>query len=152
WLCRPTNGRLHGIASLPTRDPDAVAREIRRIAGLGMKGALCGFRNSVSATSGSTVSLFDRQWDPVWVAAEETGVALSFHLGGGLHTLRYNVGSWEMAAASSCSPMQLDELLAGVIFSGILDRHPRLQIVIAESGIGWVPYLLNRMELIWDKY
>src|SRR5205807_2482865 len=34
-----------------------------------------------------------------------------------------------------------------------LERHPDLQVVIAESGTGWVPYLLDRMDYEWqDSY
>jgi len=33
-----------------------------------------------------------------------------------------------------------------LIFSGTLDRHPNVQVVFGESGLGWVPYVLGRMD------
>jgi predicted TIM-barrel fold metal-dependent hydrolase len=57
-----------------------------------------------------------------------------------------------MAAFAAIAPMQLDEVLAAVVMGGILERHPRLRIVLGESGIGWVPYVLERMEAELDKY
>src|SRR5262249_38700546 len=38
------------------------------------------------------------------------------------------------------------ETLAALIFSGTLERYPRLRVVLSESGIGWLPFLLERMD------
>ena len=40
--------------------------------------------------------------------------------------------------------------LATFIFSGILERHPGLQIVMAESGVSWLPFFLARADLEWS--
>ena len=45
-------------------------------------------------------------------------------------------------------PLQLDEILATLIFSGVLERHPNLQLVLAESGISWLPFFLARADMI----
>jgi predicted TIM-barrel fold metal-dependent hydrolase len=47
--------------------------------------------------------------------------------------------------------MQLDEPLATMVFSGALERHPGLRLVLAESGIGWLPYFLDRMDAEWHE-
>ena len=36
-----------------------------------------------------------------------------------------------------------------MLFSGALERHPGLKLVLAESGVGWLPYFLTRMDLEW---
>jgi predicted TIM-barrel fold metal-dependent hydrolase len=43
-------------------------------------------------------------------------------------------------------PMQLDEVLAGMLCSGMLDRNPETKIILAEAGLGWIPYLLERLD------
>jgi predicted TIM-barrel fold metal-dependent hydrolase len=48
--------------------------------------------------------------------------------------------------------MQLDEILAGMVFSGILERHPSVTVVLGESGLGWIPYVLERMDHEYHKY
>jgi predicted TIM-barrel fold metal-dependent hydrolase len=55
-------------------------------------------------------------------------------------------------AGKAAAAQQLDEVLAWTIFSGILERHPQLKVVMAESGIGWIPYLIERMEDVYDQY
>ena len=37
-----------------------------------------------------------------------------------------------------------------IIFGGVLERYPQLKIVIGESGIGWIPYILDRMDPEWE--
>ena len=46
----------------------------------------------------------------------------------------------------------MDEPLAAVIFSGALERHPALRIVLAETGIGWLPYMLERLDDTYRKF
>jgi uncharacterized protein len=48
--------------------------------------------------------------------------------------------------------LQLVDPLVGIIFSGVLERHPGVRLVLAEAGIGWIPYVLERMDHEYDKY
>ena len=48
--------------------------------------------------------------------------------------------------------MQMDEPLATMIYTGALERHPRLQLVLAESGVGWLPYFVSRMDEMFKKH
>ena len=43
---------------------------------------------------------------------------------------------------------EISNALFDIIFSGVLERHPRLKIVLVENEIGWLPYLLEQ----WDYY
>jgi hypothetical protein len=40
----------------------------------------------------------------------------------------------------------MDEICASVILSGVCERHPKLTLVLGESGIGWLPYMLERLD------
>src|SRR5262249_39246915 len=92
----------------------------------------------------------DPGWDRLWAAAEQTGVPISFHLKAGSWSgLRYRLGKWQSAAFATILPLQLDEPLATMTFSGAFERHPGFRLVLAESGIGWLPYFLARMDLEW---
>jgi len=132
--------RLCVLAFLPGHSPEAAA-ELERCAGLGHRGAII----DVFA-----VDLGDRAWDRLWSAAEHTGLPISFHLKAGTSSnLSYQMGKWQSAAFATVLPLQLDEPLAIMMFSGALERHPGLKLVLAESGVGWLPYFLTRMDLEW---
>ncbi len=142
---RTDPARLCVLAMLPADDPAAAAAEVARVATRGHRGVQLGHFQAATP-------IHDPAWEPLWAACAETGLPLAFHLIGGTYMLRLNPGSWEMAAFAAVAPMQLDEVLAAVILSGILERHPRLRVVMGESGIGWVPYVLERLEVEHDKY
>jgi len=133
--------RLCVLAFLPGHSPDAAAAELERCADLGHRGAII----DVFA-----IDVGDRAWDRLWTAAGRTGIPISFHLKGGTSSgLSYQMGKWQSAAFATVLPLQLDEPLATMIFCGALERHPGLKLVLAESGIGWLPYFLTRMDLEW---
>ena len=41
-------------------------------------------------------------------------------------------------------------VLTSMIFGGVLERFPRMRLVLGESGIGWIPYILWRMDAEWE--
>jgi predicted TIM-barrel fold metal-dependent hydrolase len=133
--------RLCVLAFLPGHSPEAAATELERSAGLGHRGAIIDVFE---------IDLADRAWDRLWAAAEDTGIPISFHLKDGTWSnLSYQMGKWQSAAFATVLPIQLDEPLAIMVFSGALERHPGLKLVLAESGIGWLPYFITRMDLEW---
>jgi predicted TIM-barrel fold metal-dependent hydrolase len=77
---------------------------------------------------------------------------ISFHIGHGTSSVKVAYLSWEMAAFSAVAPMQLDEPLATMVFSGALERNPGMRLVLAESGIGWIPYFVSRMDQQMEKH
>jgi len=137
--------RLCVLALLPADDPEAAAEEATRVARLGHRGVQLGHFEAATP-------IHDPAWEPLWAACADAGLPLSFHLIGGTYLVHIRPGSWEMAAFAAVAPMQLDEVLAAVVLGGILERHPRLRVVLGESGIGWVPYVLERLETEMDKY
>ena len=135
--------RLAVLAILPVHSPAAAAEELRRVAALGHRGAQLGFFEAEEPP-------FVDGWDPFWATADEVGIPIHFHLSGGMHSLAFV--DWQRPAAVTVSPMQLDEALVGMCFSGVFARHPNVRIVLGESGLGWLPYLLDRMDHEFHKY
>lgn len=135
--------RLCVLPVLPTHSPAAAAEELARVATLGHRGAIISpFEFRVS----------DPEWDRLWAVAAETRLPISFHIGFGTSQVKVAYMSWEMAAFAAVAPMQLDEPLALMIFSGALERHPDMRLVLAECGIGWVPYFVARMDQAGAKH
>lgn len=128
---------------LPTHLVEAAIAELERVAKLGHRGAILYVFE---------IRVAEPQWEPLWAAAASLGMPISFHIGGGTSMLRVAPNSWEMGAFSTVAPMQLDEPLAAMVFSGALERNPGMKLVLAESGIGWVPYFVKRMDAAFGKH
>jgi predicted TIM-barrel fold metal-dependent hydrolase len=153
WLaedfCVADRDRLIGLGTLPAHDGEAAVDELNRMLRLGLRGA-------IFDVFGATRPIFDPSWEPLWAAAEETGVVLSVHIGGGCHTLNNRSPevnkTWQLPARASIGCAQLDEVLVCLIFSGILERHPKLKLVLGESSLGWIPFVLERLDFEQRNY
>ena len=137
--------RLVVLAMLPSHTPEAAADELRRV-------ALIGHRGVQLAQFDGDAPLFETPWEPFWATADEVGLPVHVHLGGGTHSLRPVPDSWRRPATVAVLPLQLDEVLSGLVFSGVLERHPGVKVVLGESGLGWVPYVLSRMDHEHENY
>lgn len=98
--------------------------------------------------------LADRHWDPIWAAAQEAGVPISFHVGGGSMGTQFvdtaDLG-WMTNFARVSSLIFMDNMrcLADLIFGGVCHRFPDLRFVSVESGVGWIPAALETFDWQW---
>jgi predicted TIM-barrel fold metal-dependent hydrolase len=94
-------------------------------------------------------------WEPLWQAVSEVDLPLHFHT---FPTMPPGVrekaqGQTKRAAmftSVSGFQMNLVNILAAVIGAAVLERYPKLRISFGESGIGWLPYALDRMDFEWE--
>ena len=135
--------RLSVLPVLPAHSADAAVAELERVAKLGHRGAIL---------SPFEAAIKDAVWEKLWAAAADLELPISFHIGRGTSMLKIAPRSWELGAFATVGPMQLDEPLAIMIFSGALERNPRMKLVLAESGIGWLPYFIARMDEEAEKH
>ena len=142
--------RLCALGYLPSHDGEAAANELRRLASMGVRGALLNFFDWVRTDPFDHA--YVRGWAPLWEAADETGIPVSVHLGGGTERLRVELGSWVTSAYTSICQMQMDEALTIMVFSGALAENPGFNLVLGESGIGWLPYVVQRMDQVQEKH
>ncbi len=137
--------RLLCLAHVPGHDPAAARDELLRVAKLGHRGAIIGQEEGDEP-------LFMDAWKPFWDAAQEVQIPIHAHLGPAPKNLPMKLGSWTMPAFVAIIPMQLDELLVGMVFSGILEQRPDVKFVLGEGGLGWIPYVIERMDHEHEKY
>jgi predicted TIM-barrel fold metal-dependent hydrolase len=97
------------------------------------------------AVIGSCAPLGDAIYDPLYAEAERLDVPLAVHGGPsqglGLERLQYFAQVHTLA-----HPFAQMTQLTSVVMSGVLDRFPRLRIAFLEAGVGWIPFLIERMD------
>jgi predicted TIM-barrel fold metal-dependent hydrolase len=96
-------------------------------------------------------SLDDPAWDGFWSACEDQGVPVAFHIGSGSggQFVWGQHGGEEQATRTVNTFFSNSWVVTNLIFSGVLLKHPRLKIFSAETGIGWIPFLLDAMDYHW---
>jgi predicted TIM-barrel fold metal-dependent hydrolase len=143
--------RLLPTAYVPLADFDRAAAVAADAIAMGAAGLLvpsaCPKRHSPSHV----------RLDPVWAQAEEAGIPILFHVGGGgvlLHPKYFeNGGPQNFRSVSYMAipgpPMQT---LATMIFDGVLERHPALRVGVIEQGAIWVPGWIRQMEAAMEAF
>jgi uncharacterized protein len=145
-----SGNRLLPMALLPAWDIDACVREAQRADRLGLRGVnLTADPQDVGAPD-----LANRAWDPLWEACSSLGLPVHFHIGASLTTMNYfGTYPWEshdddtkLAIGGTLLFIGNARVVVNIICSGMLDRFPDLKIVSVESGIGWVPFILEALD------
>ncbi len=145
--------RLLPVIAMPFWDVAAMVREIERCVPLGARGILF---TGEPQRFGLPV-LGNPYWDPFWEAAVAAGLPIHFHIGSAGDTLelstpeRYQYHKVEGAQAYTALALFLKNGVqcGDLITSGVLSRYPELKFVSVESGIGWLPFLLEATDYSW---
>ncbi len=170
WLadfCATHPERYAGLASIPNNPLEAAIAEVERVA---KRGVLRGFD---IANSSDLTPLWSPYWNPLWEVINASGLPLHFHTVGGYlpdHIRKIVLIGSDPTRANAPDAPQVDlpvaraafatnitqfqinmaNVLASLIFAGVLERYPRIRLVLGESGIGWIPYILWRMDAEWE--
>jgi predicted TIM-barrel fold metal-dependent hydrolase len=151
WLadfCDTHPDRYAGLACIPNFPVESAVEEMRRVIKRG------GVRGLEIANSHDIVPLWDPQWNPVWEVANEAALPVHFHTVGerrpDFEKLPPQLARVEHAVHISGFQIHIATTLMSVIFAGVLERYRNVKIVIGESGIGWIPYVLDRMDAEWE--
>ncbi len=141
--------RLLPITATPFWDIEATVAEVRRGHAMGHRGVLF----TGEPESFGQPFLGDRHWDPLWATAQELGMPISFHIGSGdfekaFSPERIRTYGFQASYARVSTNLFLGNgfHLCDLLLSGVLPRFPQLQFVSVESGIGWVPFLLEAID------
>ena len=88
-------------------------------------------------------------WDPLWAEFQEQGVPLSLHpASGGTGVSGILYPEFAMPSWWTFSTNGLDVMLGYTSFfqESAFDRFPEMKVLVLESGCGWMPWMLNRMD------
>ena len=149
WLAdafvKPAPDRLVGLAAMPALGTTACIAELERCLALGLRGVWL----LTLPSAGSTIRIED---DPFWDAAQSLGVAVHFHVRimrqvTKPHPKGVRGDSLVGLAGNGAQAAMTD--LPEIIASGVHDRFPRLRFVAAETGAGWIPYVLEQLDDRW---
>ena len=140
-------GRLIPLCVLPLWDTVACVLELERIAAKGCTAIT--FPETPYANG--LPSFYGDHWDSVFEACERLGIVMSLHIGGAFNLL---------TRPEEAPPDQLIVLAAqlsavaftDLVTAGTFRKFPNLKIALSEGGIGWVPFLLDRMDKhMWNQ-
>jgi predicted TIM-barrel fold metal-dependent hydrolase len=141
--------RLLTVMTTPFWDVDAAVAEIERGAAAGHRGILF----TGEPVRFGLPHLGDPHWDRFWAAAQDTGLPIHLHLGSGDTTTSFTPDRIAAHGTASTYAYTSTELflknglqVADLLTSGVLPRFPGVKVVSVESGIGWIPFVLEAVD------
>jgi predicted TIM-barrel fold metal-dependent hydrolase len=140
--------RLVPAALMPMLQVEDAVAELHHVAEVGL--------HLVSLPTGNSPGTEDwnhQSWDPLWAAAEETGMVVAFHIGtdGGDQAARFRgrggaiLNYVETTYGGQYAAMKL-------VTAGVFERHPDLKVLISEGGATWVPFIGDRMNEAYRQH
>ena len=144
WLqefCSAAPDRLIGVPMLP-ENPAGAVHEINRLIAKG------GVRQVKLMIATIAPALDDPGWEPLWNALESSGIVLAWHVTvfGARPGDRANGRAASVFSATKGFLDNFLEPFVDLFAWGILQRHPKLRIVLAEAGTGWLPWLIQELD------
>ncbi len=144
--CGSSAGRLLAVGLIPLWDPIAAAAEIRRNAARGCRAVT--FPEMPHHLGLPSIHDPDGYWDPVFAACNETATVVCMHIGSGSRMAE--TSPFAPRAANTAMTFSMAQLsLVEWLVSGVLVRFPRLKIAYSESQIGWMPFILERLDSVF---
>lgn len=139
--CQKHPDRFVALSSVALQYPELAAMQLEyAVESLGHRGASIG---------GDVLgeSLSSARFDPFWDMAQALDVPVFMHPTGGANIVREGAldGSGELPNIVG-NPLETTVFLSHMIFDGVLDRFPRLQICAAHGG-GYLPSYLGRSDI-----
>ena len=146
WIaefCKAIPSRLKGIAALNVDDVQQSVKELERCHKMGLVGAM------ITVYPPENRSYASPEYEPLWAAAQDLGMPLSLHI----TTNRPNPDGPFFEDIEASGPAALTNVdywvrmsLSHMIFSGVFERYPKLQIGSIEMELSWVPHFLDRLD------
>jgi predicted TIM-barrel fold metal-dependent hydrolase len=135
--------------AVPFWDVKASVKEIERSIKRGARGI-----NFTAAPHDYGMPFINsHHWDPIWDIACESGLPINFHIGTGsidtdvMMARMKTEGPGATLARASVDAFLLNAVqLNDLLFSGVLPRYPKIKFVSVESGIGWIPFVLEAAD------
>jgi len=142
--------RLFGMALLPWWDLEQAIAEAKRCHAMGIRGV----NINPEPQQQGLPDLGTDYWRPLFETCSDLELPINFHIGASEDQQSWwGDAPWpslhpdkKLAIGSSTLHMQNARVVANLIYSGVCERHPKLNFVSVESGVGWLPFLLEALD------
>ena len=134
-----SDGRITAMLGLPFVSPEASLRHVEEF---GDRPGVVGFM--VATVRGQAV--YDDPYMKLYRALEERGLALSFHASVNWSEAVFKSFNRFMSVHALGFTMYNMIHLTNWVVNGMGERFPRLKVIWIESGLAWLPFLMQRLD------
>jgi len=140
-------GRFIPLALPGLWDPQVAADEVKRVAQKGCRAVTF----SENPTKLGFPSFHSEYWDPFWRACCDEAVVVTLHIGSS-STLALPSPDSPIDTVLTLGAMNVQMTTADLIWSRVIRDFPELRFSLSEGGIGWIPYMLERLDYVYRHH
>jgi predicted TIM-barrel fold metal-dependent hydrolase len=144
--CGSAPGRFIPLGIVPFWDIDLTLEELKRNAERGVKAV--SFSENPSKLG--YPSLHSHHWDRFWAACQDMGIVPCLHIGSSSSIVVTSADA-PFDVTATLQPMNIVQAAADLVWSPVFRKYPRLKIALSEGGVGWLPYFLDKIDLVYKK-
>ncbi|MEY2404092.1 MAG: hypothetical protein QOD38_1643 [Acidimicrobiaceae bacterium] len=145
--CGTYPGRFIPLMLPPIWDPEEMAIEVRRMAAKGCHAVSF----SENPEKLKLPSFHSDHWDPFWQACSDEGTLVCLHIGSS-SSLVVTAQDAPIDVLITLQPVNILQCAADLMWSPVLRKFPDLRVALSEGGIGWIPYLMERLDWIYTRH
>jgi predicted TIM-barrel fold metal-dependent hydrolase len=145
--CGKHPGRFIPLGLIPFWDIDLTVAELQRLSAQGVHAV--SFSENPSKLGGLP-SLHSEYWDPLWTTCQDLEIVVCLHIGSS-STITVTAPDAPFDVTATLQPMNIVAAAADLVWSPVLRKYPDLRIALSEGGVGWLPYFLDKIDLVYRK-
>ena len=146
--------KLAGTALINVEDLEDATTELERCVQLGLRAA------AIPTHPGDDVPYRLPSYDRLWAKAEHLGIPLGMHAGSERPGPgRFSIGDFVMpeqqsgdASFRSTYHYWAMRSVADMVFAGVFERYPGIQLAVVEHDVGWAPHFIRRMDMTYAEH
>ena len=153
WIseyCSVAPDRLFGIGNLACFDISSAVKELERCKKAGLRGAM------IWQAPPADLPFHGDHYERLWAAAQELGMPISMHILTGVpypfpRQPPNRVAHVYLPHAVNEKLLYASNALCGLIAGGVLERFPRLKLVLVENEVSWLPFVFSQYDKYWSR-
>jgi predicted TIM-barrel fold metal-dependent hydrolase len=150
-----SGNRIFPQILIPWWDLELSLKEVERCHKMGMRGV----NTNPDPNKHGMPTLPEAHWTPLWEMCQDLDLPINFHIGGGFESSAwFGEGGWSdkdpnvwMTFGSSMMFFHNYRTFANIFLTRWLERFPKLKIVSVESGVGWIPFMIETLEYFMEE-
>lgn len=140
-------GRFIPLSLTPYWDPELMAVEVGRMATKGVRAVTW----SENPEKLGVPSFHSDHWDPFWKACDDNAVVVCLHIGSS-SAVKLPSAEAPFTTMMNLQPTAVMDTAADLLWSRVLREFPNIRFALSEGSIGWIPYLLERADYVYEHH
>src|SRR5262245_40795230 len=147
-LCGAAPQRLWGLAMISLWNIEHAVQELERCRKAGLRGAVIGLVPAEALLYGSD------HYERFWAACQDLAMPVNMHINSGPGRLNFSPQQRSGLMPDGAMGHKWDcmKAVGNIIAAGVFERYPGLNLVVAEAGVGWIPFFAQEFDYYQESF